>query len=866
MASPLFDHAKLSVPDYEALKDLLHHFSKGWKPGKIDDVIENLSGESDELRRVAEFQLVKVDLMLCWKSGREQLVERYLSICNDLGTEGIVPVELIYTEYEARRQADQPADLSEFRTRFPLQFDELETLVTLGQTIVPDRSESYRDTRQSDDVSEGSTNSGPRMNESFGRYRINKLLGQGMMGAVYLAYDTRLGRRVALKTPSFGPRPDRAIIKRFYREAQSAGTIRHPNICPVYDVGQIDGVHFISMAYIKGRPLSAFIRADKPIRNKTVALIVRKLALALAEAHANGIVHRDLKPDNIMIDEKSEPVLTDFGLAHKIASKDESRVTKQGMILGSPGYMSPEQVEGNLANIGPSSDIYSLGVILYELLTCELPLVDTSLVSLLYRIVNVEPRRPAEVRPDADPVLEHICMRMMEKRAEDRFGSMKDVARELSTYVTHLTSPSEDKTGRDGLVVKQAHGSDVGSTSPAPSPLPQSIDADAGIAKNTLPINDQSQPRQRRIWPVSIKVAVQTICAEVRRIAIATSALPRRLSRVQCLRRMRTDRHAERPFRGVAELITSWIVAILTSIGFGVGLAVIGLRGSRLLANTTDIAPYGWMAVVVLLSALGILLLGKYWELDNGCRPEELADRVLVDLANLRRGPDNTTVVTVDINEELAGSQKPIKRKYIRTNPAVSPVLVGSTLTFCACSVALGVLKAWGSMVVAIMLGLIAADICLGQFIRNRNAMTGRPSSIGRGQSLRRRLVLAGLGAGVGCAAYVIARFLLLPLDQGLAREVDATTLPQAFYRDGGPTVSAMMAHFSLLFAILRWWRLVEPLRRRRLSLWSVAAAFLAEWAVHQVLPIPQPAGFMIACGIALTVQVSASRINPTDL
>ncbi|EMI19857.1 serine/threonine protein kinase [Rhodopirellula maiorica SM1] len=131
------------------------------------------------------------------------------------------------------------------------------------------------------------------------------------------------------------------------------------------------------------------------------------------------------------------------------------------------------------------------------------------------------------------------------------------------------------------------------------------------------------------------------------------------------------------------------------------------------------------------------------------------------------------------------------------------------------------------------------------------------------GESLPRRIVLAGVGGGVGLFAYAMNGFLMLPIDAGLTRNIDSTTLPQALYSDGIPRASAMMAHFAVLFALLRWWRPVDPLRRHRLSLWSVAVAVVGEWAVHQVLPIPQPFGMLIAGGIAIAIQMSAPWINP---
>ena len=158
---------------------------------------------------------------------------------------------------------------------------------------------------------------GAPMPETFGRSKILKTLGQGAMGAVYLAHDTQLDRQVALKIPKFDDDPDGEMLERFYREARSAATLRNPNICPVFDVGEIDGQHYIAMAFIEGRPLKDFARSKKRYSEKQIAVVIRKLASGLVEAHAQGVIHRDLKPANIMIDSRGEPVVMDFGLARR---------------------------------------------------------------------------------------------------------------------------------------------------------------------------------------------------------------------------------------------------------------------------------------------------------------------------------------------------------------------------------------------------------------------------------------------------------------------------------------------------------------------------------------------------------------------
>jgi serine/threonine protein kinase len=280
----------------------------------------------------------------------------------------------------------------------------------------------------------------------FGRYRIVRALGHGAMGTVYLAEDTQLLRQVALKTPHFALAPAPEVLERFYREARAAATLRHPNICPVYDVGQIDGTHYISMAYIEGHPLSAFIQSGKPQPERQVLIVVRKLAQALADAHEHGIVHRDLKPANIMVDKRNEPIIMDFGLAQQVKRDTNIRLTQSGTLIGTPAYMSPEQVDGEPDKIGPPTDQYSLGVILYELLTGQLPFRG-SIAAVLGQIVMKDATPPSQLRPGLDPRIEVACLKMMAKQSPDRFASMSAVVAELETILRNPARPKAEDTG-----------------------------------------------------------------------------------------------------------------------------------------------------------------------------------------------------------------------------------------------------------------------------------------------------------------------------------------------------------------------------------------------------------------------------------
>jgi predicted Ser/Thr protein kinase len=285
--------------------------------------------------------------------------------------------------------------------------------------------------------------------EQFGRYRIVRLLGRGGMGSVYLAHDGQLDRSVALKVPHFTPEDGPEILDRFYREARSAATLEHPNVCPIFDVGQIDGHHYVSMAFIEGRPLADLVEADKRLSQRQAAILVRQLAMAMAEAHRRGIIHRDLKPANIMINPRHEPVIMDFGLARR-SDKRDARLTKSGAIVGTPAYMPPEQVKGDPAGIGPGCDIYSLGVVLYELLTCHLPFEGPTLV-VLGQILTQEPPPPSSYCGDIDTQLEAICLKAMAKKVEDRYASMVEMVNALGRFLRSGTpaAASDDDLSDD---------------------------------------------------------------------------------------------------------------------------------------------------------------------------------------------------------------------------------------------------------------------------------------------------------------------------------------------------------------------------------------------------------------------------------
>lgn len=268
------------------------------------------------------------------------------------------------------------------------------------------------------------------------RYQLMSRLGEGGMGTVYRAFEKQLQREVALKIPrpELIARPEARA--RFLREAQAAARIEHPNICTVYDAGELDSVCFITMKLVLGSSLADRV-ADGPLDSTEAAETVAKLARALARIHAAGIIHRDIKPANVMIDD-GEPLLMDFGLARVQA--DDASITNPGALVGTVPYMSSQQVNGKT---NAASDIYSLGVVLYELLTGRRPFTG-SLADLIVSIRNDTPPKPSSLRPELDDQLESICLKCMAREPEDRFQSAEELSLALEEYLQEFTAQSRD--------------------------------------------------------------------------------------------------------------------------------------------------------------------------------------------------------------------------------------------------------------------------------------------------------------------------------------------------------------------------------------------------------------------------------------
>jgi eukaryotic-like serine/threonine-protein kinase len=248
-----------------------------------------------------------------------------------------------------------------------------------------------------------------------GRYRVLRRLGSGGMADVWLAEDTHLQRRVALKILHRRFAQDREFVERFRREAESAAGLQHPNVVSVFDRGEFEGTYYIAMQYVEGSTLKQLI--DRGLTPEQAVALIRQVLEAARFAHRNGIVHRDLKPQNVIVDSEGEAMVADFG----IARAGVSEITQTGSVMGTPHYLSPEQAQG--FDVTAVSDLYAIGVILYEALTGRVPFEADSAVAVAMKQVSQTPQRPSSINHRVSPALDAVVMRALEKEPGERFQS-----------------------------------------------------------------------------------------------------------------------------------------------------------------------------------------------------------------------------------------------------------------------------------------------------------------------------------------------------------------------------------------------------------------------------------------------------------
>src|SRR5579859_7809126 len=273
--------------------------------------------------------------------------------------------------------------------------------------------------------------------QTVGRYEITGELGRGAMGVVYKAMDPTIGRTVALKTMRLDVHglDAQEMVRRFQNEARAAGVLNHPNIVTIYDAGEQDGIFYIAMEFIEGTTLHELLAEQRILPADQVIQYSRQICRGLDYAQSHGIVHRDIKPANIMITANGTVKIMDFGIA-----KSGGSMTSTGQVLGTPNYMSPEQVKGR--PLDGRSDLFSFGVILYEMITGEKPFGGDNITTIIYKIVNEEPIPPRELNAEIHHGLNRVILKALAKTPQDRYQMGADLVHALENYET-LPEPEE---------------------------------------------------------------------------------------------------------------------------------------------------------------------------------------------------------------------------------------------------------------------------------------------------------------------------------------------------------------------------------------------------------------------------------------
>jgi serine/threonine-protein kinase len=293
--------------------------------------------------------------------------------------------------------------------------------------------------------------------ENIGRYQIEKELGKGAMGLVYKATDPNIGRAVALKTMRLDVHgiEQEEMLRRFKNEARSAGVLSHPNIVTIYDAGEDQGLFYIAMEYIEGHTLAEVLQQQRVLPVEQVISITRNICSGLDFAHAKGIVHRDIKPANIMVTPDGTAKIMDFGIA-----KVSGSLTSTGQVLGTPNYMSPEQVKGR--QLDGRSDLFSLGVMLYEMLTGEKPFIGQGVTTIIYKIVNENPIPPRELDLTIHPGLSAVVTRALSKDPYERYQTGSELVRDLESYKSYGSDANSTIVNATGVFDRALAGGDSG--------------------------------------------------------------------------------------------------------------------------------------------------------------------------------------------------------------------------------------------------------------------------------------------------------------------------------------------------------------------------------------------------------------------
>ncbi len=389
------------------------------------------SASSSSPRRIFSLKIeAGNELERCLRSGTPCRVEDLLARYPELNEHPPLVLELIDLEYLLRESAGLAPSVDDYCQRFPQWRDSLRTrLSNLSKKRKGEIDQAETLAEGQADVAGRNTSSRRAGQRLLGQYELFERIGRGGMGHVYRARQGRpLDRIVALKLLHSG---DDFEIHTFEKEIEVARRLHHPHLLPIYDAGQIDGEYYYTMPLATGGSLERRLQRGRPDVRWTVDFI-EKVARAVHYAHQQNVLHRDLKPANILLDERDEPLVSDFGLA-KLLDRNLGH-TRSGQMLGSVPYMSPEQARGRGCHATPSSDVWALGVILYEMLTGQRPFQGGTQTEVLTRIQRVEPFRPSQLEADVPADVETICLRCLEKDPVWRYASAEELADDLARW------------------------------------------------------------------------------------------------------------------------------------------------------------------------------------------------------------------------------------------------------------------------------------------------------------------------------------------------------------------------------------------------------------------------------------------------
>jgi beta-lactam-binding protein with PASTA domain len=310
------------------------------------------------------------------------------------------------------------------------------------------------------------------------RYRILRRIGSGGMADVYCAEDIHLGRQVALKVLHRRFAQDQEFVERFRREASAAAGLQHPNVVGVFDRGRHDGTYYIAMEHLTGRTLKEIVGSEAPLAQERVIELGQQILQAAGFAHRHGVIHRDFKPHNVIVDDQAHAKVTDFGIARAGASE----MTETGSIMGTAQYLSPEQAQGHA--VTATSDLYSIGVMLYEMLAGRLPFEGDSAVSIALKHLSEQPAPISQFRPDVHPALESVVMAALAKDPARRWQSAEDFAEALAAAGAQLAQGPPS-------------GGDTSAFAPIPLPVPVDGDTPVPVVASVA----EPAPKKRRRWP-----------------------------------------------------------------------------------------------------------------------------------------------------------------------------------------------------------------------------------------------------------------------------------------------------------------------------------------------------------------------------